>query len=366
METVNLSYEELLKKVEEQEKEIQILKANQNGGRKELFQTLFTDSYSIKLIIDFETGQIINANKSACKFYGYSYDEITSMNINQINTLSPEEIKKEMQNAKSEVRNYFNFKHRLKNRQIKDVEVHSGKILIENKIFLYSIIHDVTENKRKENELEIAKLELIENEQLYRETFEHAAIGIAHVEPSGRFLKVNQKFCDIVGYSQKELKNLNFADITHQDDLDIDKKQIEKVIANKINSFTITKRYIHKNGENIWISLYSNVIRGKNNQIKFAIASILDVTRQKKLRDELIKAKEKAEESDRLKSAFLQNLSHEIRTPLNAICGFSGRLNKPNLSEEKRNSFVSIIQNSSNQLLSIISHVLTISALETN
>jgi len=80
---------------------------------------------------------------------------------------------------------------------------------------------------------------------------------------------------------------------------------------------------------------------------------------------ELLKAKEKAEESDRLKTAFLQNMSHEIRTPLNAISGFSGILNKPDLSEEKRKSFVSIIQSSSKQLISIVSDILTISALET-
>lgn len=85
----------------------------------------------------------------------------------------------------------------------------------------------------------------------------------------------------------------------------------------------------------------------------------------KRINEELIKAKEKAEESDRLKTAFLQNISHEIRTPLNAICGFSGLLNKSNISSEKRIGYTSIIQNSSNQLLSIVSDILTISSLET-
>ncbi len=498
----NPTYEELLKKVQEQEKEIKALKSNQNCERKNLFQTLFIDSYSIKLIIDFETGQIINANKSACKFYGYSHDEITSMNIKQINTFPPEEIRKEMQNAKLDIKNNFNFKHRLKNGQVKDVEVHSGKIIIENKLYLYSIIHDVTGNKQKESELENSKLKLIESEKLYRDTFNHAAIGISHIAPNGRFLKVNQKFCDIIGYTQNELKKLNFADITHPDDLELDNEQIEKVIANKINSFTITKRYIHKNGKIVWINLYSNVIRKKNNQIKFAIASILDVTEQKKLQDKLIIAKEKAEESERkykliaentsdgifisnadgkidfasksyckqfgyneneilnrtpkdiyklihpnerdslfkeiyqaikskkstltysfrakhknghyiwredhakfhydkkgklkftnvicrditerkkyleeiviakekaeeanrLKTEFLNNMSHEIRTPVNGIVGFSRMLDKPKLSTEKRNYYSRIIQSSSNQLLKIIDDILEISTLET-
>lgn len=85
----------------------------------------------------------------------------------------------------------------------------------------------------------------------------------------------------------------------------------------------------------------------------------------RRLNEELKRAKEKAEESDRLKTAFLQNISHEIRTPLNSICGFTSMLNKPDLSEEKRMNFTSTIQSSSNQLLSIVSDILTISSLET-
>ena len=80
---------------------------------------------------------------------------------------------------------------------------------------------------------------------------------------------------------------------------------------------------------------------------------------------ELFYAKEKAEDSDRLKTAFLQNMSHEIRTPMNAIYGFAGMLDRPDISDEKRNSFISIIQSSSKQLLSIISDILSISSIET-
>jgi len=81
---------------------------------------------------------------------------------------------------------------------------------------------------------------------------------------------------------------------------------------------------------------------------------------------EIEEAKEKAEESERLKTAFLQNMSHEIRTPMNAITGFSSMLNKPGLTEEKRKSFISIINNSSAQLLSIVTDILTISSIDTN
>ena len=80
--------------------------------------------------------------------------------------------------------------------------------------------------------------------------------------------------------------------------------------------------------------------------------------------EELYRAKEHAEESDRLKTAFLQNISHEIRTPMNGIMGFAEMLNRPGLSDKKRRSFTSIINNSANQLLSIVTNILTISSID--
>ncbi len=91
-----------------------------------------------------------------------------------------------------------------------------------------------------------------------------------------------------------------------------------------------------------------------------------DLYLKKKAEKELIKARILAEQSDYLKTAFLQNMSHEIRTPLNAICGFSGILSEPDLDDEFKYSYISIIQQSSNQLLSIVTDVLTISSLEAN
>jgi signal transduction histidine kinase len=89
-----------------------------------------------------------------------------------------------------------------------------------------------------------------------------------------------------------------------------------------------------------------------------------DITEKKRIMDDLIYAKEKAEESDRLKTAFLQNISHEIRTPLNAIIGFSELLGKPDLSINRKQEFMSIINASNDQLLSIISGIIAAATLE--
>ncbi|NWJ52384.1 MAG: response regulator [Bacteroidetes bacterium] len=119
-----------------------------------------------------------------------------------------------------------------------------------------------------------------------------------------------------------------------------------------------------KSGELFWTSTTISPILNDDDEITHYVAINEDVTESKKLTIELIKAKEKAEESDRLKTAFLHNISHEIRTPMNAIVGFSGFLHDPNLNFEKRKQFTDIIVQSSNQLLSIISDIVNIATVE--
>ncbi len=117
------------------------------------YQSLFEDSISIMMIVNPETGLILDANKAALQFYGYTRAELIGMKISAINTLAEAQIKKEMQLAKKKKHTYYNFKHQLKNGQIKDVEVYSGPIDYDNQKVLYSIIHDISEKKEAQRTL---------------------------------------------------------------------------------------------------------------------------------------------------------------------------------------------------------------------
>ncbi len=119
-----------------------------------------------------------------------------------------------------------------------------------------------------------------------------------------------------------------------------------------------------KNGELYWEHASISSIIGNNGIISNYLAIKVDITERKKLIGELTHAKEKAEESDRLKTAFLHNISHEIRTPMNAIVGFSSLLTDPELLPEKRKYFADIIGQSCTQLLSIISDIVSMATIE--
>lgn len=105
------------------------------------------------LIIDPETGRILDANLAALKFYQYSETEILTMKTSQINTLSAKELKEEMENTRLNKQNYYHFRHRMKTGEIRDVEVYSGPIEFQDKKVLYSIVHDISEQKLAEETL---------------------------------------------------------------------------------------------------------------------------------------------------------------------------------------------------------------------
>jgi PAS domain S-box-containing protein len=119
-----------------------------------LYGTLFEKSISTMLLIDKDTSDIVDANPSACAYYGYSKQALLNMKITDINILSEEEVHNEMGKAQSEQKNYFNFRHRLSNGSIRDVEVFSGPLTVGGKTLLCSIIHDISERKIREKERE--------------------------------------------------------------------------------------------------------------------------------------------------------------------------------------------------------------------
>jgi PAS domain S-box-containing protein len=117
-----------------------------------LYRKLFEDHTAVKLMIDPDTGDIIDANEAAGNFYGWSREQLRQMNIQDINTLPPDE-KKEMEKARTREKVYFEFRHRRADGSIRDVEVFSSKIVVQGKDVLHSIVHDITERRQAEKTL---------------------------------------------------------------------------------------------------------------------------------------------------------------------------------------------------------------------
>lgn len=177
---------------------------------EERYKSIFTNNHSVMLIINQESGAIIDANPYACRYYGYSYDDIVSANIADINQLTRDEVFREMNQAIIERRNFFEFKHKLASGEIRDVEVFSGPISIHSKKYLYSIVHDVTEKN-------IIRRRLAESEEQYRSLVETSRFGVI-ITQNMRIIYANQASLTILGIkSLDHAKSLLLSELVTQD-----------------------------------------------------------------------------------------------------------------------------------------------------
>ncbi|HUH05862.1 MAG TPA: PAS domain S-box protein [Kofleriaceae bacterium] len=124
---------------------------------EDFYRALFEVNPAVKLLIDPTTGRLVDVNPAAVEFYGWSRDELLRMSITDINQLSEDEVKAEMENARSGRRRYFRFRHATSSGEIRHVEVHSGPVEIDGHSLLLSIVHDVTDRNRLEHQLREAQ-----------------------------------------------------------------------------------------------------------------------------------------------------------------------------------------------------------------
>jgi len=215
------------------------------------------------------------------------------------------------------------------------------------------------------SEIRTIEAEATKSRLHFQSIFEQAPMGIALVDSvKGKFLDFNQKFEQIIGWPSEELRTIDWMAITHPDDLQEDLDNSAHFLAGEIPGFHMNKRYLQPDGFYRWISLTVASLNTKEDSSLRHLCMIEDITTQKQAELDLKQAKEKAEESDNLKSSFLANMSHEIRTPLNSIIGFSELLLDPFFEEEQQIEFVNTIKDSGNNLLAIISDIMDISKIE--
>ncbi len=307
------------------------------------------------LITDIE-GNIEYMNQRVIDITGYSFEQIKGKNprIFQSGYTSQEEYAKLWET----IRSGGEYRGEIQNRK-RNGEIYWESVVIspirneEGEIVNYlAIKEDIT--NRKKSDLEILKLSV---------GIEQSPASVVITDTRGTIEYVNKKFVDTAGYSPNELigKVLRILKPGHVDD----ETYIE--IWNCLfagNEWRGEHQNRNKKREKYWESVLISPIKNDEGKVTNYIVLSEDISERKKMEGDLIKAKEKAEESDRLKSAFLANMSHEIRTPLNSILGFSDLLSDQNLDVPSRLEYTQLINSSGGNLLSIINDVLDISKIE--
>lgn len=218
-------------------------------------------------------------------------------------------------------------------------------------------VNDVISRYTIRRDKEKAEKALVDSEIRYRKLVENSPAGIFQANTQGRLLYVNAAFVRLLSYSDRE--ELLHSDLGRFFLYSDEQTELIEMVTEQTSVTDFETSFITCYGEQ------KDVLIGASVQDGIITGMVLDISDRKKAENELLKAKEKAEESDRLKSAFLSNLSHEVRTPMNGIVGFAELLLDPYLDEESKKEYVETIMDNSNQLLKIISDIIEISKIET-
>ncbi|MHC1724787.1 MAG: PAS domain S-box protein [Syntrophobacteraceae bacterium] len=179
------------------------------------------------------------------------------------------------------------------------------------------ITRDITERKRSEESLR-------ESEEQFKTMFEMASIGMAQTDPkSGQWLRVNQKMCEIVGYSPEEMLELRFADITHPEDHERDLEAMRNLLDGKSKSYRLEKRYIRKDGTTAWVNVNVTLLRDSAGQPMRTMATIEDITERKRAEEENAKLQEQLFQSQKMESIgrLAGGVAHDFNNMLGVILG---------------------------------------------
>ena len=286
----SMTVDELIREVDALKQEVDILKTSldrevtaRNKVENDLVQSkawkksLFQSNHSVILIVDPASGAIVEANPAASHYYGWTHTELCSKNISDINTLTPEEIRQEMQLAKAEKRNHFLFKHLLFNGEIRDVEVFSGPIRFNNSDLLYSHIQDITDRlKSGEN--------LRQSSQKWEAIISTSTDGIGMASLDGKIQLLSDKIAVMYGYTPEEKNNyigssfLDFIDPAYQEALI---QNLQNLLEGRVGSKVREYLGVRKDKSRFYVELNSSVLYDGNGNPESVLYFQRDISERK-------------------------------------------------------------------------------------
>ena len=256
------TYEALEQRVRILEKSYSELKQAEEAlrEREALYKNLFQHHATVQLIIDPDSGKILDANNSAVRFYGWKREQLQAMRIQEINTLSPEDIKQEMKKAKTNQRTHFEFRHRRADGSVREVEVFSSKLEAKGKDLIHSVIHDITARKQAEQALR-------ESEKIFNLFLENSPIYVFFKDKNTRAIRLSKNYeqmigrplNEIIGKTMEELFPSELAEKMVADDKRILNEGKPIVVEEEFNGryYSTTKFPIVIDSQNVYLCGYT-------------------------------------------------------------------------------------------------------------
>lgn len=332
--------------------------------REDLLNSIF-ENVPVGLLIKDVDHIVERPNSTYLNWYGLDAETIVGRRSDQVEGFQPSDDATFMNAQEIEVAKTGKTQTRQIKRPFADGQIHTVSV---TKFPIYdqqgsitrvgSVSVDLTEQVR-------ANKALRESEESFRAIFEAAPAGIAVQTVDGRYVRVNQAYRDILGYSEDELRQRTWRDVTHPDDVGATQENDDNVLATNRSS-VIEKRYIRRDGHTVWANVAVSVIRDAEGRPQYLVGQLYDITEQKEAQEAMAEARQEAEQANRAKSEFLAAMSHDLRTPLNAILGFAEMISQQLFGaiDKRYQGYADDIQASGAHLLSLVDEILDLSAIE--
>jgi two-component system, cell cycle sensor histidine kinase and response regulator CckA len=204
---------------------------------------------------------------------------------------------------------------------------------------------------------------LRDSQERFRATFEQAAVGLAHVGLDGRWLHVNQKLCDIVGYSRDELLQRTFQDVTHPDHVATDVKEVRRILENQLQTYSTEKRYIRKDGSVVWINLTTSLVRTRSGEPSFFITVVEDIDNRKHAEEALRESEEQVRQLQKLEAVgqLAGGVAHDFNNLLTVILGRAQMLLAIVKHDERVHAQVQVLESTARRAATLTTQLLAFS-----
>lgn len=322
------------------------------ADEKSRYEELFENVNDAVYIVDVQ-GNILEANDEICSQLGYAHDAFLQMSLKSF--LPDGDVTAILEQGYTDEKITLDSNHITGDGRTIPVEVSSKTINYRGKTVILNVARDITDRKAAEGALR-------ESEERFRTAFENAAVGILLVGLDGSFMRANLYFCEMLGFTEDELRGKKARDVMHPDDIAVSQQHHRRLMSGDIPSVWLEQRFFHKSGEIVWGMVSNSLVHDINNHPLYIVSHIQDVTDRQHAEEEKRQLEIKLQRAQKMEAlgTLAGGVAHDLNNVLGGVVTYPELLLTQLPDESSLRKPLLTIQKSGEKAAAIVQDLLTL------